>query len=75
MSPVPINDMQIPPQPPPLKSGQIGVLIQEDAICSETYDKQFSDFLEKLLIVYSNSKKIRTDFGEPDLEMLNNVTR
>ena len=45
---VPINDMQIPLQPPPpLKSGQIGFLVQKDAQCSEIY--------EKTVFRYSNS--------------------
>ena len=43
---VPINDMQTPA--PPLKSGQIGILVQVLAQCSETYEKtifRFSRFL------------------------------
>ena len=40
MGPVPINNMQIPPQPSlPLINGHIGFLIQRDAQCSETYEK------------------------------------
>ena len=40
--------------PPPFKKGHTGFLVQKDAQCSETYEKQFLYF-EKWLILYSNS--------------------
>ena len=43
---VPINDMGIPSQPPSLKSCKIGFLVQKDAQCSETLEKNnFSIFI------------------------------
>ena len=37
---VPINDMHtFPPLPPPIESAQIEFLVQKDAQCSETFEK------------------------------------
>ena len=45
MGPIPINDKQIPPQPPhPLKSSQIELAVKKDEQCSETYEKTIFRF-------------------------------
>ena len=63
MGPIPINDLQIPRSPPPvpLKSGQIGSLVQKDLQCYETCDKTIFP-------------KIRTGFCELDSETVTNVS-
>ena len=43
LGPVHVKDQQIP-HPTSLKSSQIVFLVQKDEQCSETYEKQFSDF-------------------------------